>query len=256
MEPILSNHRAVRSNRSKDWSRPWTCWRHLSRLRLPSAAGKRSQHPDQGSMLVEVLVAVCIVTAALGILASQLTTQASSPRKAAALSAIETAANTDLNWIRGYSKIYLAESGPFNIPESTSTNSITKASSFTQSSNLSYQADQPDTIKDPTGSLNLNLCTSDSFTSSFLSAADSVQKSSDLLPNSIADIADSPPVSGATKQIPLSKEAGTSTLWRTITFTGQNDLITISYSMGTDPFNLGFKLHSAVLIEAAAWCSQ
>jgi len=257
MEPNLANLRSTRSYGLRYGSVPQV-FRSMSRLRrLSSSPGQRTHPRRQGSTLLEVMVALCIVTAALAILASQLTTQAGSPRKAAAQAAIETAASTDLSWINNYAHIFLAESGPFNIPASTSTNTITKASSFTQSSTLSYEADKPDTAKDPTGTLGTTLCQSDSFTSAFLTAAESVKNSVDLLPNSIASISDSPPLSGGVKQIPLpAKEVGTSKLWRKITFQGQNDLIKISYYLTEDPFSLGFKRYAAVRIEAASWCSS
>ena len=264
MGPILPNHRTLRLGPSQRSSRAGASASWLWCLRSPIAVGKQARRHDRGFSILEVLLAALIVTSALGILASQLTSQVKTPRKAAAQAAIEAAAATDLSWIRRYAQIWLAESGPFNIPESSSTNAITGASSFTQSSLLSYEADQPDKIKDPTGSLNTISCVSDSFTSAFLKAAESVRLSTNLLPNNSNVIADSTLVSGPTdaKQISLPSAAGTSQLWRTIIFADQSDHITISYSLINpqqviqDPYGLGFTRTTAVLIDAAAWCSS
>lgn len=256
MGPILPNLRKLPLRPSQCSSRARASASWLWCLRSPAAVGKQAHRRDRGFSILEVLLAALIVTSALGILASQLTSQVKTPRKAAAQAAIAAAAATDLSWIHRYAQIWLAESGPFNISESSSTNTITGASSFTQSSQLSYEADQPDKIKDPTGSLNLISCVSDSFTSAFLKAAESVRLSPSLLPNNSNVIADSTPVSAAEKQITLPSDAGTSTLWRKISFTGLSDYITISYSLKVDPYGLGFKRTAAVLLDAAAWCSS
>ena len=245
MGPILPNHRTLRLGPSQRSSRAGASASWLWCLRSPIAVGKQARRHDRGFSILEVLLAALIVTSALGILASQLTTQVKSPRNASAQAAIEAAAVTDLNWIRRYAQIWLAEKGPF-----TTTSAITKASSFTQSSELSYETDQPD----PADSTK-NLCESQSFTSAFLKAAESVRSSTGFLPNNSNVIADSTPLSDAEKQITLPSDAGTSTLWRKITFANQSDHVTIAYYLKVDPYGLGFKRTTAVLLDAAAWCS-
>jgi Tfp pilus assembly protein PilV len=246
MGSILPNHRKLPLGPSQRSTRAWSSVRLFWCRRSPIAVGKQAHRRDRGFSILEVLLAALIVTSALGILASQLTTQVKSPRNASAQAAIEAAAATDLSWIRSYAQIWLAEKGPF-----TTTSAITKASSFTQSSELSYETDQPD----PADSTK-NLCESQSFTSAFLKAAESVRSSTGFLPNNSNVIADSTPLSGAEKQITLPSAAGTSTLWRKIIFAGQSDHITISYYLKVDPYGLGFKRTAAVLLDAAAWCSS
>ena len=187
--------------------------------------------------MLEVLLSICIITAALVLLASLLTNQVNNPRKAAALTAIETTASADLSWIRRYAATWRLESGPYKIPESTTTNSITGADSFTPSTYLSYEPD-PDS------------CASGTLPSDFLVAAQAVV----ISPAKLATIADSPPVSGAEKQVSLPTEAGSIQLWRSIRFTGQTDHIDVSYYLKNDSLNLGFQRNTAIQIDAAAWC--
>ncbi len=187
--------------------------------------------------MLEVLLSICIITASLALLASLLTNQVNNPRKASALSAIETTASADLTWLRNYAKLWRLESGPYNITPSTTTNSITGADTFTQSSYLSYQPD-PDS------------CAAETLPTDFLVAAQNVV----ISPAKLATIADATPVSGAEKLISLPTEAGSTQLWRSITFTGQVDHIDVSYYLKNDALSLGFKRNAAILIDASAWC--
>jgi Tfp pilus assembly protein PilV len=218
----------------EDWSNRHQRWAKTSARPKTGHRQLRQQplHAD-GFTMLEVLLSICIITASLALLASLLTNQANNPRKASALNAIETTASADLTWIRNYAKLWRLESGPY----STTTNTITGADSFTQSSYLSYQPD-PDS------------CAAETLPSDFLVAAQAVV----ITPAKLATIADSTPVSGAEKQITLPTEAGSTQLWRSITFTDQTDHIVVSYYLKNDGLNLDFKRNTAILIESAAWC--
>jgi len=229
-------------------------------LLLRLLPGKQAPNRSNGFSLLEMLLAICIVLAALAILASQLGTQAGNPRKAAALNAIAAAASSDLAWLNSYSQYWLLESGPLNVPTTTATlngvtiNATTRTTSFSQSSYLSYQADSPDASQ-PT----LNLCGSDAFTTAFLVAAQTVNAlkvlpaQGSLYPtSSVATI----PTNGSATTLSLPADAGTSVLKRTITSTGQIDHVNVSYSLTSDPYGLGFRRSTAILIAAAPWCSS
>ena len=175
-------------------------------------------------------MSLCVFTACLALLASLLANQTSNPRKTATLDAIETTASADLAWLRNYANFYRLESGPFN-----TTSTITGADSFTQSSYLSYQPD-PD------------ICASETLPAAFVAAAQSVV----ITPAKLADI---PSTSGTEQQITLPTSAGSTQLFRKISFpSGQVDHVTVSYYLKNDSLNLGFQRNTAILIDAFAWC--
>ncbi|MFM7311856.1 MAG: hypothetical protein ACKO0M_01600 [Cyanobium sp.] len=197
------------------------------------------------------MIALVLVTAALGGLAILITGQTSTSRDVDVLGRVEKGIASDLGWLKSYAKIWRLTSGPYNL-----TATQTGASTYTISTNtLEYQPDRTDVT--PTESRCSTSTTS--LAQAFITDASTSTAQTALTPNRPFALS----TSAATTLTGLGLPAGLS-LTRTIAFTktvsGTNvsvpNTVYITYTLNNNAGVASYRFvrEVALIPEAAAWC--
>jgi len=213
---------------------------NLSKLLRQTRRRKQSASLSQGFSLIEVMVAVLIGTAALGLLIPALSNQLDVSRQAGRLTTVEAIVTRDLYWFNNYARFWKMSKGIYSL-----NTTITKTTSYNASGLAEYEP-PPNRCRPATPAQGLAKQMIIDAQSLFYIPVPGDPNSSLLAPFSPAE---------GTVSIPVSEGGRTTNLTINRRLFPVGNRLVISYDLsGSEANGLRFSRVASVFVEASAWC--